>query len=804
MVVNVLKNKGEAEGGFSQEVKMSNSKAMQLPSVLLNVNLTFADIPPATPLKKESQKLLVKEGSGKIRSRGTASKLIAAVGKVLSNSPNSPHPRKNRQQYESNAELVRQNIELTGKLVQLREFIIGSISNLKEKRMQSAQDEDLEESGSSQQSTPSNSTIPMETKITSNRSEEASMLRSVASTAHTSKTTVFNSTFKKSIHRVGLRSIVGRSLLAIFMLYAMIFLLSVIFIVVRISLLGRIDGYLQKQSFLIDQEAALTHFHRVELVNEIAQVQMLNSSTPKIEAKELIFVENLQKTYDNAIQQFGALVDYKYEEIWQQKVTYLLPDNSTYDVRLGNIFRNLLSDFQFLQNIKFNQYFPPMEIRRKSFNSLKMIIASMDFFLLLQKSIDSLMVVDTNLLILGLVCGFLSTVALVWTIIGISQKTTDFFNRCSVIFDRIDPDLLATEAMILESAMNLDQFAFSKVCLYSALRYPRRKKTNQSHSVTLRKELENSRTIKETAKSKKETNIRILPVKDNEKKTKKGDSGRLKRVNKDLKMSKRSIIFISLMVLLCLTSPVLLDWAANVDYRRSIKDLNDLHKYLGLQSQHSPMDITIALLKIDGFDSDATIKRLHERVDDQANFDGFSDLYATSQLIRAHLGSSYIDGNLCEWPDLTSDLAAECIKLAKNQAKFAILNAVSIILQGIEIADTLIEEGRPTLLANESQFRAALVLTTIVEKKVRGGAIRTKELLQITLFSYLGERSLVFCLTMAAALSLIVIVHYWKWLLPTSIFWRRVARTLAILPKNIIMQSNFFMKAHFEHIINSR
>ncbi len=408
---------------------------------------------------------------------------------------------------------MKLNFELTNKLIQLKDFIKEVPSPSKDKKSVSDQEEH-EKTFSSHRSTPSVSTMPMETKVTTNRSEEASMLRSIASTAHTSKTTVFNSTFKKSIHRVGLRSIVGHNIETIYFLYLSIAMMSTVFVLVRVLMLSQVDTYLEKQTFLIEQETALSYFHRVDLLNSVALKQQANGIPLSVPAGSLFSVKDIGLRYRSAAEEYNRLVYFKFDEIWTEDAKYLLADNNSVKVKLGNVFSRLLSDYNHVKELVPNQYYLPTGLRAKTINVMRMLLSSMGFFMIMQNKLDSLMVVDTNLFIVSLVFCLVFTVALVLVIIGISQKTSDFFNRCSVIFDRIDVDLLSMEATILENALTFDNAIFNKICLFSAARSWRTKRT-VNNSSRARKEKENAKVTLDMPRTKKEMNVRIMPLKDN-------------------------------------------------------------------------------------------------------------------------------------------------------------------------------------------------------------------------------------------------------------------------------------------------
>ena len=736
---------------------------------------------------------------GKHQTKGSASKLVGAIGRVIAKSPRLE--RHKRSSIDASATEVRHGFELTGKLLQLKEFIQAS-TPAKPKKPETLAD-DLDATPSSNDSTPSNSTLPIETKVTTLRSEEASMLKSVASTAHTSKTTIFNSTFKKSIHKVGLKSIIGRDLLLLYLLYCLIVVLAVVFIVVRVAMLANIIAFLDKQAFLVEQEAAIGYFHRADMLNQVLQKQMIDPTAPKLPASYLFSARDIKSRYDEVVENFNNMIISNYQEIWDQEVKYLLADNTTADIRLGSGFRNMINDFHQLSEIPSSEYYPPTDTRRRTINLLRLIKASMGFFWLLQGNIDGLMNVDLNLFVTALVASVVLTCALAYEMLAISRKASDFFNRCSVIFDRLDADLLTNEAQILDAALALDQKAFAKVSLYANLKLPKKKKPGHSSS------LKSQQQAKDSAKKKKEANVRILiPGNDKEKKNlpKRADlpSGRLKRVHRDLKMSKRTVVLVTVLILFCLLFPILLDWVANIGYRHDILELNKIHSFLSVQSQHSSLDVNILLVKIDRLDEEELVSNLILAVDSQTDIKGYPDLYDNSQMIRENLGSSYMDGNLCRWTSLTQDLAVLCKAFSRNQDQFSILNAASSIIQGLGEANTILDEGGIPLIGGDSVLKDIFMLTAAVESKLRSGVHDSKAVLQSRLKTYLEERSLIFCFTIAFCLGLIITVHYRNWLVPTSRFWRRVARTMAILPKNIIMQSNFFMKAHFEHIIKSK
>lgn len=670
----------------------------------------------------------------------------------------------------------------------------------------------IESIESMKQSSGSDVDLPPETYVTKQRDDEASMLRSIASSVYTNRTANFNAEFKRSIHKVGLARIVGKNLYLIYGVYLIGLIVGLIYILVRAGMLSNIPLKIREQHYMTEQASEALFYHRLLQIASIMRPSNLAEGYEAGAQAGLFNKDNNIARWNSAMQNYRDLVKVDSQYLWSNHLNYFKNEGLETDLTLGEYYLQELIHFSELIITKSSSG----SDQWRALNMIHLANENYEVFEVLKDEIQAGLDAQVYLFIGAIIIMILVAVVLVWVFILISREINEFFSRCSVIFERLDSGLLESEMENLECALNMEDLIFEKICSFTTLRTDKRltKKSTKTQKLGLAFEPTFAKEeVKEEAKdeaqknkSKKDEAVRIvIPSTRRSMNKQKQEANKLRRRGMGIKEKKTIIGIIVVMILVCLNFPIVVDWLSNYSLRSDIAAWLQIDQALQEVLQFGTLDSNMLLLKLDPkLTINAEVQQKIALLEGMGKTQGYQQLFDHNQLITKYLDASFLNANLCTWPDLLANRVEVCLKFSKGIKQFGILNAVSSVQQFTQEANSLIEGGKTVSLESNGLLASTFQMNEIIEQKIKSGLNTSFGEFSSLLDSYLLGKSILFCSILVGSLLLIVGLHYNRWLAPTSLFWRRVARTLSILPKNILLQSNFFMKAHFERLIKLR
>ena len=695
--------------------------------------------------------------------------------------------------------LKQKEEEMIRYLTTLQSFIRENSNLSKKKSMNEIEGNSKETPSlkSKSQSSFTVSSMPDESKETKRaKTDDGSMMKSVASSVQSNKKAEFNSTFKKSIHKVGITNIMGRSLGLICAVYLSVLVVGAIYVGVRVGLLSRMPVLIQEHLYINKLVYASSSLNRFVMISNLMPGSNASEKYTEGDNRNLYVAKDNSDLLEVIIREYGELTKSKARSIWDNTLSYKLNNQTVLSLSLGSAYLQIISKYR---QISADEIDPLISAT----NTAAIFLKSQEIGSSFDDQTSSLLKVSLYLFIASIISMIVITAVLVWVFVHISREIEDFFSKCSVIFDRLDQNLLENELNNLEAGLLAEEKIFEKACVFASLRErgsSMRKLPKHRTTATY-----NTEFAKTAGDTKKTVAARIFssgsPLRRGP--NKRADTSKLSRRGRD--QSKRRLIFVIVaMILVCLNFPVLVDWFSNYRHRENIAAWLEIQDVLQRVKQFGSIDVILVLIGIHGLENDTGLKDKLPRLRSIGETEGYTTLFKESQLLTQYLGSSYMNSNVCQQQEISQAKKDHCFVFSKKSSNFGILSAVSTVQQYIQEANSLLANGQNMNLLDNKYIADTYMMKEILEAKVNVGIEVAKANFKDQLDSYLINKSISFSLILVGCLSLIVTLHYNRWLAPTSRFWRCVARTLSVLPKVVLQQSNFFMKAHFEKLIKTK
>ena len=270
------------------------------------------------------------------------------------------------------------------------------------------------------------------------------------------------------------------------------------------------------------------------------------------------------------------------------------------------------------------------------------------------------------------------------------------------------------------------------------------------------------------------------------------------RDSKKLLGGRREIWVVMILIAICFNMPVVLDGIySSITLRNSVA-ITALYKELGLILQTGGLNIMIMFAQSVSWGSQSMlVTNRNSILHSGLNFHHYNKLQDLVTTINAYVSDQFLTSNMCTRDLLPSaPLLFACLSAANDAEVY------SLIAGGNRIENLILQNelsGGTNMMGYSS---IPLLLEAMNSIIVKQALVPLEQAYRDLMRAYSYSLSIYLLIVFSVFICVLYFVYYYRWIRHHSSFWIKSSRSLSVIPM-ILLQSTSYLKLHFEKLLRT-